>query len=99
MNLGANLVPRDDQSEFQVGFITPEGYSLDRTNTLITEIEERLAKLPGVVSRFVSIGESNGVKGQGDVTRGSIYLRMCELDERKFTQFELMRQARQILLD
>ncbi len=23
MNLGANLVPRDDQSEFQVGFITP----------------------------------------------------------------------------
>ncbi len=43
MNLGANLVPRDDQSEFQVGFITPEGYSLDRTNTLVTEIEERFA--------------------------------------------------------
>ncbi len=99
MNLGANLVPRDDQSEFQVGFITPEGYSLDRTNTLITEIEERLAKLPGVVSRFVSVGESNGVKGQGDVTRGSIYLRIRELDERSFTQFDLMRRARRILLD
>jgi HAE1 family hydrophobic/amphiphilic exporter-1 len=99
MNLGANLVPRDDQSEFQVGFIAPEGYSLDRTNTLITEIEERLAKLPGVVSRFVSIGESNNVKGQGDVTRGSIYLRIRELDERTFTQFDLMRRVRRILLD
>ena len=99
MNLGANLVPRDDQSEFQVGFIAPEGYSLERTNTLISEIEERLMNLPGVVSRFVSIGESNGVKGQGDVTRGSIYLRIRELEDRSFTQFDLMRRARRILLD
>jgi HAE1 family hydrophobic/amphiphilic exporter-1 len=99
MNLGANLVPRDDQSEFQVGFITPEGYTLDRTNQVVAEIEERLAALPGVVYRFVSIGQSDGAKGQGDVTRGSIYLRLCELENRKFTQFELMRRARTILLD
>ena len=97
MNLGANLVPRDDQSEFQVGFITPEGYTLERTNKVITEIEERLAKLPGVVHRFTSIGESGSAKGQGDVTRGSIYIRMRELDERGFTQFQLMRRAREIL--
>ncbi len=97
MNLGANLVPRDDQSEFQVGFITPEGYTLDRTNRLITEIEERLASLPGVVHRFTSIGESGSAKGQGDVTRGSIYIRMKELQDRGFTQFQLMRRAREIL--
>lgn len=99
MNLGANLVPRDDQSEFQVGFITPEGYTLERTNELITEIEGRLSKLPGVVHRFVSIGETGSGKGQGDVTRGSIYLRIRDLEERKFTQFELMRRARKILQD
>ncbi len=99
MNMGANLVPRDDQSEFQIGFITPEGYTLDRTNQVITEIENRLAKLPGVVHRFVSIGESGSSKGQGDVTRGSIYLRIRELDERGFTQFDLMRRAREILRD
>lgn len=97
MNLGANLVPRDDQSEFQVGFITPEGYTLERTNKVITEIEERLAKLPGVIHRFTSIGESGSAKGQGDVTRGSIYIRMRELEERGFTQFQLMRRAREIL--
>lgn len=97
MNLGANLVPRDDQSEFQVGFITPEGYTLERTNQVVTEIEQRLAKLPGVVHRFVSIGEGGSVKGQGDVTRGSIYLRLVEIEDRKFSQFELMRRARQIL--
>ncbi len=97
MNLGVNLVPRDDQSEFQVGFITPEGYTLDRTNQIVTEIENRLAKLPGVVHRFTSIGQSGTAKGQGDVTRGSIYLRLIELEERKFTQFDLMRRARLIL--
>ncbi len=99
MNLGANLVPRDDQSEMQVGFVTPEGYTLDRTNQVVTEIENRLAKLPGVVHRFISIGQSGTAKGQGDVTRGSIYLRLVELDQRHFTQFELMRRVREILQD
>jgi len=97
MNLGVNMVPRDDQSEFQVGFITPEGYTLERTNQVITEIEGRLSSLPGIVHRFTSIGQSGTAKGQGDVTRGSIYLRMLELEERGFGQFELMRRARTIL--
>ncbi len=99
MNLGANLVPRDDQSEMQIGFITPEGYTLERTNQVVTEIENRLAKLPGVVHRFVSIGQSGTAKGQGDVTRGSIYLRLVELEEREFSQFDLMRRVREILQD
>ena len=97
--LGVNLVPRDDQSEFQVGFITPEGYTLDRTNAVVTEIENRLIQLPGVVHRYTSIGQGGTAKGQGDVTRGSIYLRLVELEERKFTQFDLMRYVRTILDD
>lgn len=99
MNLGINMVPRDDQSEMQVSFVTPEGYTLDRTDKVIREIEERLTQLPGVVHRFTSIGQSGSAKGQGDVTRGSIYLRILELEERKFTQFELMRKAREILTE
>ena len=99
--MGFNFVPRDDQSEFQVGFITPEGYTLDRTDQIITEIEGRLAGLPGVRHRFTTIGENNGNagKGQGDVTRGSIYFRILDLEERQYTQFEVMSRARTILLD
>ena len=97
--MGFNFVPRDDQSEFQVNYITPEGYTLERTNQVITEIEQRLAQLPGVRHRFTAIGENNGNagKGQGDVTRGSIYFRISELNERKYTQFEVMKRARAIL--
>jgi HAE1 family hydrophobic/amphiphilic exporter-1 len=99
--MGANLVPRDDQSEFQVSFITPEGYTLERTDKVIGELERRLSKLPSVQHYFTTIGENNGNagKGQGDVTRGSIYLRMKEIDERIFSQFDLMRHAREILQD
>ncbi len=95
--LGVNMIPRDDQSELQVSFITPEGYTLERTNSIVTEIENRLAELPGVLHRFVSIGQSGSAKGQGDVTRGSIYLRLVEINEREFSQFELMRRIREIL--
>src|SRR5207302_1894692 len=51
--------------------------------------------------RFTVIGENNGTagKGQGDVTRGSLYFRIKELDERKYTQFEVMAAAREILKD
>ncbi len=101
MKLGVNLVPRDDQSEFQVAFITPEGYTLDRTNQVITEIEQRLIQLPGVTKSYVVIGENTGTsgKGQGDVTRGSIYLRLKPLAERRYSQFDVMERARLILLD
>lgn len=101
MMLGVNLVPRDDQAEFQVSIITPEGYSLDRSNKVLTEIEHRLAELPGVVNRFLTIGENTGAagKGQGDVTRGSIYIRLKDLEKRGYTQFDVMKRARTILLD
>ena len=98
-NLGINLVPRDDQSEFQVTYITPEGYTLDRSNQVLTEIEQRLSSLPGVRHRFTIIGQNTGGsgKGQGDVTRGSIYFRIKELEEREYTQFEVQERARTIL--
>jgi hydrophobic/amphiphilic exporter-1 (mainly G- bacteria), HAE1 family len=99
--MGVNFVPRDDQSEFQVTIITPEGYTLERADRVFGEIEERLAALPGVVRRFTVIGENTGAagKGQGDVTRGSIYVRLKELEERAYTQFDIMDRARTILKD
>ncbi len=98
--MGVNLVPRDDQGEFEINYITPEGYTLERTDRTVAEIEQRLTALPGVVvKRFTVIGETNGSagKGQGDVTRGSIYVRLKELEQRGYTQFEVMARTRKIL--
>jgi HAE1 family hydrophobic/amphiphilic exporter-1 len=98
MKVGVNFIPRDDQSEFQVTFITPEGYTLQRTNEVITEIEQRMAQLPGIQHFYTVIGQNTG-KGSGDVTRGSIYLRIRPIEERQYSQFDIMKRARKILLD
>ncbi len=99
-NMAINLVPRDDQSEFQVSILTPEGYSLERSTAVMTEIEQRLAALPGVTHSFTVIGEnSGGGKGQGDVTRGSVHCRIKELAERNYSQFDIMKLARRIMED
>jgi HAE1 family hydrophobic/amphiphilic exporter-1 len=100
--MGVNLVPRDDQSELEISYITPEGYTLERTDRTIAEIEDRLTAMPGVVvKRFTVIGETNGAagKGQGDVTRGSIYVRLKDLEKRGYTQFEVMERVRNILTE
>ena len=101
-NPGFGFIPRDDQSEYEVSVTTPEGFSLERSDRVFKEIEKKLWTMPGTVHVFTSIGESAGganVKGQGDVTRGTIYVRMKDLDERKYTQFDVQRRAREAMAD
>ena len=83
--MGFTLIPRDDQSEYEVRITTPEGYSLDRASKVFTEIERRLRALRGTEHLFTQLGQTTGgrvVKGQGDVTNGTIYVRLTELEER-----------------
>src|SRR4051794_29554419 len=100
--MGFSLIPRDDQSEYEVSLTTPEGYSLDRASQLFTEIEGRLRKLRGTQHLFTQIGQTSGgrvVKGEGDVTHGTIYVRMTELEDRKYSQFDVQQDARNLLKD
>src|SRR5262249_50788281 len=72
--------------------------TLEKTNQVVTEVEQRLSSLPGVVHHFTTVGmNTNAGKGQGDVTRGSVYFRIKGLEQRRYTQFELMKRARAIL--
>jgi HAE1 family hydrophobic/amphiphilic exporter-1 len=98
--MGVSFIPRDDQSEYEVTIITPEGYALDRTNQLAGEIEARLRKLPETQNLFTTIGSITGgrqVKGQGDVTRATVYVRMTDLAEREISQFAVQEQARAMM--
>jgi hydrophobic/amphiphilic exporter-1 (mainly G- bacteria), HAE1 family len=90
-SIGFDFMPRDDQSEFEVSITLREGYSLQRADNVFAEIEGRLRKLPGVLNLFTMIGDTTGrvAGGQGDVTSGSIYVRMVDLEQRvpKWTDF------------
>ncbi|MGW8256264.1 MAG: efflux RND transporter permease subunit, partial [Thermoguttaceae bacterium] len=83
--IGFEFLPRDDQSELEVAIIMPEGYTLEKASGLFKELEGRLKKLRGVTHVFSIIGDTTGriSRGQGDVTSGSIYLRLVDLEQRQ----------------
>ena len=97
--VGTTFLPMDDQGEFEVIVQTPGGYTLERTDALFRELETKLGELKGVTDVFTTIGDSTGKvrPGQGDVTIGSIYLRLVDLSTRSYSQFDVMNDARAIL--
>jgi HAE1 family hydrophobic/amphiphilic exporter-1 len=97
--IGFDFVPRDDQSEFEIAMTLPEGYSLEQADRLMAEIEADLKTLTGVTNIFTVVGDTTGrvAKGEGDVTSASIYCRLVPLGERDYTQFDVMRQARELM--
>jgi len=87
--IGKDFVPRDDQSEFEVAATLPEGYTLERADEVIGEIERRIREFYGVRETYTVIGETSGrvAKGQGDVTKATLYVRLQDLTEREFTPY------------
>jgi len=82
--VGFDFMPRDDQSEFEVALTLPEGYTLTQADKLFAEIEGRIGQLKGVTNVFATLGDTTGriSRGQGDVTTGTIYARLVDLEER-----------------
>ncbi len=97
--IGKNFIPTDDQSEFEVIIQTPGGYTLAESDRLMRELESRIAKLRGVTNIMTTIGDTTGniKSGQGDVTTADIYVRLTDLSQRDYTQFEVMADARRML--
>ncbi len=110
-----NFMPQDDSSDFEIAFQSPEGSTLQRTSALATEIERRVRQIqidgkPAITDTLISIGETSGRvgKGEGNVTRATIYCRLPELGgrlstflgkSRRWSQFDAMGRARKILAD
>jgi len=108
-----NYMPQDDSSEFEVAVEAPEGSSLVHTDALLREIEAKLRAIEiggikAVTDTLVTVGETSSQvgKGEGSVTKGSIYCRLPELGgfwstllghTRRWSQTEAMLAARRIV--
>ncbi len=101
--VGFDFVPKDDQSEFEVAVTTPEGWSLDRVDSVFRVLESRFRAMPEVKHVFTEVGDTSGraARGEGAVTKGQLYMRLEEIDERKtpYTQEQVMQRARALLKD
>jgi HAE1 family hydrophobic/amphiphilic exporter-1 len=92
-NMGIDFLPVDDQSEFEVTFKTPIGSSLQGTEEVLRMMENDLKPLPGVSSMLSTAGAD--IRRQVD--RGSILVLLVPVDQREFSQRQLMDQARELL--
>lgn len=85
--VGKELVPDDDQGEFNINVRLPRGTSYQRTEQFVQPIERELTQLPALRRMRVFVSP-------GSTTFG---VSMVDLEERTISQQQLMLQARQIL--
>jgi HAE1 family hydrophobic/amphiphilic exporter-1 len=101
--VGYNFMPKDDESQFSIGIRTPAGWTLEKTDRMIRQIEDRVRKWPEVTHATVSVGDTNADsgKGQGNVTRAGILVTLVPLGHRKpnFSQFDIMARVRVLAKD
>ncbi len=80
--LGFDMMPRDDTGEINISMTAPEGYTLDKMDQVVSEIENHVAKLRGKDYILTTIGSGNSTKAQGEVTRATIFYKMPPVEER-----------------
>jgi HAE1 family hydrophobic/amphiphilic exporter-1 len=66
-----------DESEFEVSLTASAGTSLQAMDGFVRRAEERVRAIPGVEFVLATVGASTG-----DVNRGSLYVRLTDIDER-----------------
>ncbi len=82
--VGKEVVPEDDQSEFNINVRLPQGTNFARTDEYVKPIEEGIRQLPEVETVYANIGSGNA----------NFYVGLTPLEKRKVSQQELIRNAR-----
>ena len=91
----SEFIVDDDMSEFEVVIETPAGSSLERSDSLLRDVEKAIAAIPEVEHIFTTIG----VRGQylSNVTDASLYVKLKHMSARERSQQEIMQEARALL--
>jgi HAE1 family hydrophobic/amphiphilic exporter-1 len=93
-SLPGSFLPLDDKAKFQVTIRAPEGTSAEETLLIAERAEALLRTLPAVTHVLITVGEDD----QRSRNYAQIYVDLLDPGERKLSQFELMNQARELVL-
>jgi hydrophobe/amphiphile efflux-1 (HAE1) family protein len=86
--VGKTFIPQEDESRFMITVQAPLGSNLDYTAGKLTEVEALLAKRPEIHSYFSAIGLGD----IGQVSTGTVFVRLFDRKDRKLSQSEIMAQ-------
>ncbi|MFP4501677.1 MAG: efflux RND transporter permease subunit [Candidatus Hydrogenedentota bacterium] len=93
--LSSEFAPDVDRAECMITFETPEGATLDATDTFARKIERVLDETPEVKHQFLAIGLSRG--GPGKVNSGMSFVRLTPIESREKHQMQVMQELREKL--
>jgi hydrophobic/amphiphilic exporter-1 (mainly G- bacteria), HAE1 family len=79
-----NFIPDDDQAQFQIDVRAPEGTTLEATRAILDRMARDVRDLNGVRYTIASVGDNE----QHTANKGTIYIRLVDLNQRKFTQLQ-----------
>src|SRR5262249_44474598 len=85
--IGKELVPDDDQSEFNISVRLPKGTSYQRTEEFVKPIEKDVLSLPALRRAWETVNADSV----------SFILHMTDIEERNVSQQDVMVRARQLL--
>ncbi|MFN2480415.1 MAG: efflux RND transporter permease subunit, partial [Pyrinomonadaceae bacterium] len=93
--VGYNFLPDEDESAFQVSLRAPQGTSLPATQSVLERVARDVREqIPGVQNTLVNAG---GFGGGGSPNQGSIQVSLKTVEERKFSQADLIQQTRDLI--
>jgi HAE1 family hydrophobic/amphiphilic exporter-1 len=87
------LVPAQDQSTFILRFKAPVGVSFSFTDNTIKQAEKILLKIPEIIGVYSIVG---GFSGES-VNEGVLFVTLKPIDQRIFSQNEIMEQSKKLL--
>ena len=91
--VGKDFIPQDDRSEFSISLKAPEGTSIEEMDEIVRGLEDRLRATRGVTDILPAIGGGDSRK----VNEGNIYVKLADISDRDFTQFDVMNDVRDFL--
>jgi HAE1 family hydrophobic/amphiphilic exporter-1 len=95
--VGYNFLPDEDESAYQVSVRLPQGTSLAATQSVLERVARDVREqIPGVENTLVNAGGGGG-GGGGSPNSGSIQVRLKPVEERKFSQADLIQQTRDMV--
>jgi HAE1 family hydrophobic/amphiphilic exporter-1 len=93
MMIGKNMIPRDDQSQFNISIRLPEGSSLAATTKYAESIARAVRPLPGVTHTLTTVGGSSS----GAINEASIYVKLVDIGERDLSSQDMATKVRDML--
>ena len=95
--VGYNFLPDEDESAFQVSARLPQGTSLPATQSVLERIARDVREqIPGVENTLTNAGGGGG-GGGGAPNSGSVQVRLLPVEERDFSQTELIQKTRDMI--